>query len=88
MRVGLPELLRRVDREQRFIVHPIGIREITGLTLTTPVPLRSTASQKMVEAGILLTQEGRKSLLEIDFDGNRRREIVDFRSHLPLVFRL
>lgn len=80
--------IRRVDREQRFVEHPVGIREITGLTLTTPVTLRSTVSQKIVEAGILLTQEGRKSLLEIDFDGNRRKKIVDFRPHLPLVFRL
>jgi hypothetical protein len=76
--------IRRVDREQRFVEHPVGIREISGLTLTTPVPLRSTVSQKIVEAGILLTPEGQKSLLEIDFDGNRRREIVDFRSHLSL----
>jgi len=31
---------------QWFIKHPIGIRKITGLTLTTPVPLRSNVSQK------------------------------------------
>jgi hypothetical protein len=45
--------MRRVHREQRFIEHPIGIREITGLTLTTSVPLRSNVSQKIVESGIL-----------------------------------
>jgi hypothetical protein len=27
--------MRRVDREQKFVEHPIGIRKITGLTLTT-----------------------------------------------------
>jgi hypothetical protein len=32
----------------------------------------------MVESGIL----------EIGFDGNRRKEIVDFRPYLPLVFQL
>jgi Glyoxalase-like domain len=80
--------MRRADREQRFVEHPVGIREISGLTLTTHVPLRSTVSLKMIEAGILLTQEGRKSLLEIDFDGNPRKESVDFRPHLPLIFRL
>jgi hypothetical protein len=80
--------LRRVDREQRFVEHPVGIREITSLTLTTPVPLRSAVSQSMVESGILSTQKGPKSLLEIGFDGNRRREIVDFRPHLPLVFQV
>jgi hypothetical protein len=80
--------LRRIDREQRFVEHPIGIREITSLTLTTPVPLRSAVSESMVESGILSTQKGPKSLLEIGFDGNRRREIVDFRPHLPLVFHV
>jgi hypothetical protein len=80
--------MRRVDREQRFVEHPIGIREITSLALTTPVPLRSAVSQRMVESGILSTQKGPRSLLEIGFDGNRRKEIVDFRPHLPLVFQL
>jgi hypothetical protein len=28
--------MRRVDREQWFVEHPIGLREITNLTLTTP----------------------------------------------------
>lgn len=47
--------MRRAQREQWFIEHPIGIREITGLTLTTLVPLRSNVSQKIVESGILAT---------------------------------
>lgn len=80
--------MRRVHREQWFVEHPIGIREITGLTLTTPVPLRSNASQKIVESGILVTRTGAKSLLEIEFDGNRRKEHMDFRPHLPFVFHL
>ena len=80
--------MRRVHREQRFIEHPLGIREITGLTLTTPVPLRSNVSQKIVENGILATRTGTTSLLEIEFDGNRRKEQMDFRPHLPFVFHL
>jgi hypothetical protein len=80
--------MRRVDRLQRFVEHPVGIREITSLTLTTPVPLRSAVAQRMVESGILSTQKGPRSLLEIGFDGNRRKETVDFRPHLPLVFQL
>jgi hypothetical protein len=80
--------MRRVHREQWFIEHRIGIREITGLTLTTPVPLRSNASQKIVESGILATRTGATSLLEIEFDGNRRKQHVDFRPHLPFVFQL
>jgi hypothetical protein len=80
--------MRRVHREELFIEHPIGIREITGLTLTTPAPLRSKVSQKIVENGILATRMGAKSLLEIEFDGNRRKEQMDFRPHLPLIFQL
>ena len=37
--------MQRVQREQWFIEHPIGIRQITGLTLTTPVPLRSAVGR-------------------------------------------
>jgi Glyoxalase-like domain len=80
--------MRRVQREQWFVEHPIGIREISGLTLTTPVPLRSNVSQKIVESGILATRTGAPSLLEIEFDGRRRDEHMDFRPHMPLIFQL
>jgi len=80
--------MQRVQREQWFLEHPIGIRQITGLTLTTPVPLRSAVAQTVVENGILSTRRGTTSLLEIEFDGNRRKERVDFRPHLPFVFQL
>ena len=80
--------MRRVDREQRFIEHPIGIREITGLTLTTPRALSTIASRRIVESGILSTQIGSESLLEIEFDSGRRKVVKDFRPHLPLVFQL
>jgi hypothetical protein len=80
--------LRRTDREQRFTEHPAGIREITGLSLTTPVSLRSLASQRMIESKILKSREGARPLLEIEFDGMRRNQMADFRPHLPIVFRL
>ena len=79
--------LRRSDREQWFVEHPIGIREITGVTLTTPVALRSTASRVAVENGILSIREGTEHLLEIEFDSDRRGQTADFRPHLPLTFR-
>jgi hypothetical protein len=80
--------MRRAQREQWFIEHPIGIREITGLTLTSPVPLRSPVAQRILESGILSARMGAISLLEIEFDSNQRKERVDFRPHLPLVFQL
>ena len=83
---------KEIDLEEAYQfwkeAHPLGIREITGLTLTTPVPLRSNLSQKIVESGILATRAGATSLLEIEFDGNRRKEQMDFRPHLPFVFQL
>jgi hypothetical protein len=48
-------------------------------TPTSPVPLRSDVSEKIVESGILATRTGATSLLEIEFDGKRRKEQMDFR---------
>jgi hypothetical protein len=78
--------MQRAQREQRFAEHPIGIREITGLILTTPVPLRSHASQTLVESGILATRRGATFLLEVEFDANRQKGSADFRPHLPFIF--
>jgi hypothetical protein len=80
--------MRRAQREQWFTDHPSGVREITRLTLTTPTPLRSNASQKIIESGVLTTRTGATSLLEIELDGHRRKEHVDFRPHLPVIFQL
>src|SRR5689334_20424960 len=62
--------MRRVDREARFEENARGIREITSLNLTTPIPLRSVASQRVLESGVLTARTGPKSLLEIGFDGS------------------
>ncbi len=51
-------------------------------------PLRSPVAQRIVESGVLSARTGATSLLEIEFDGNRRKEQVDFRPHLPFVFQL
>ena len=80
--------MRRANREDRFEENSRGIREITSLRLTTPIPLRSVASQRVLESVVLTAQAGPRSLLEIGFDGSLRKETVDFRPHLPLVFQL
>ena len=80
--------MRRANREQQFVEHPIGIREITGLTLTTIAPLSSSASQRVVQSGILSTRTGPEHLLEVHFDGVQRGKTFDFRPELPIVFRL
>jgi hypothetical protein len=80
--------MRRTQREQWFVEHPIGVREITGLTLTSPVPLRSPVAQRIDESGVLSVQTGTTSLLKIEFDNKRRNEHMDFRPHLPFIFQL
>jgi Glyoxalase-like domain len=79
---------KRVQYLQRFSQHPAGIREISGVTLTTRVPLGSSVSEKIVKSGILKAGTGMTPLLEIEFDGQQQRKRVDFRPHLPLVFQL
>jgi len=80
--------MSRPQREHWFREHPIGIREITGLTLSTSIPLRSAVSQKVLDSGILATRTGSAPLLEIEFDGRPRNQRIDFRPHLPVVFQL
>ena len=80
--------MRRSQREQWFVEHPIGVREISGLSLTSPVPLRSRAAEIVVESGVLSTRPGTTSILEIEFDNRRRNKTVDLRPHLPLIFQL
>ena len=80
--------MRRAQREGWFTRHPIGVREITRLTLTTPTPLRSSASQAIIESAVLETRTGATSLLEIEFDGRRRMEHLDLRPYLPVIFEL
>jgi hypothetical protein len=79
--------MRRTYREEQFVEHPIGIRAITGLTLTTAAPLMSAASQAMVRNEVISAQVGKGFLLEIEFDNGYRKQVMDFRPHLPLIFQ-
>jgi hypothetical protein len=71
--------MRRTQREQWLSSIPLAFREITGLILTSPVPLRSPVAQTIAESGVLSVRVGTTYLLEIEFDCNRRQEHVDFR---------
>ena len=79
--------MKRAQREQWFTEHPVGVREITGLTLRTPCLLRSDAARKLIESEVLAVRTGTESLLEIELDGYSRGQHVDFRPDLPLIFR-
>jgi hypothetical protein len=78
--------MRRNHREAHFIEHPARLREITGLTLHTPTPLKSEVSRAIVESGILCTRPAGEPLLDIEFDHLRQRRSHDLRPSLPLVF--
>jgi hypothetical protein len=78
---------RRAHHKRRFAEHPVGTREITGLTLTTRMPLRSLVSQKIVEVEFYRLVRG-TPLLEIEFDGKWQRKRTDFRPDLPFIFQM
>jgi hypothetical protein len=79
--------VRSSFHEERFMQHPIGIRELTALRLTTPSPLSSAGARRVLESGILSTQPGPAHNLEIEFDRGQRNQVKDFRPQLPLMFR-
>jgi hypothetical protein len=79
--------LSRAQREQHFAEHSSGVREITGLVLTSTAPLQSEASRVVREAKVLAARMGSEPLLEIEFDGGVRGRVEDFRPRLPVVFR-
>ena len=62
--------------------HPNGVRQITGLTLASPAPVRSRAAEALP---ILTMYSGPEHLLTIEFDNGVRNESTDFRPHLPLI---
>jgi hypothetical protein len=63
---------KRVQYLQRFSQHPAGIREISGVTLTTRVPLGSSVSEKIVKSGILKAGTGMTPLLEMNSMANSK----------------
>jgi hypothetical protein len=80
--------LQRLNHQQHFVAQPNGAREITKLTLTTPVPLRSSAALALVENAVLSIREGPDYLLTIGLNKSQRQVVRDFRPDLPLVVEL
>jgi hypothetical protein len=82
------DFMRRAMREAHFKVHPIGIREVTGLVIHTPIVLESEASRVVASNGVFSAYASAHAhLLEIEFDHHRRASSQDFRPSLPLMFR-
>jgi hypothetical protein len=86
---GFMPFMRRFHHQERFAVaHPNGAREITGLTLTTPLPLRSSAARALIEGSVLAVRDGPDHLLTLELDHGLRQEHHDFRPFLPLVLTI
>jgi len=79
-------VMRRDMREEYFVEHPAGLREITGLVLHMPTPLRSEASRIVAANGVFSACTAQTHLLEIEFDHRRQGRSHGFRPVLPLVF--
>jgi hypothetical protein len=68
--------------------HPLGLGEMTSLTITVPgAQAWSAAALAARDAGLVSLVHGAEPLLEIGFDGGVRGRSHDFRPALPLVLR-
>jgi hypothetical protein len=85
---GFMPFMRRFHYQQRFAAHPNGACEITGLTLTTPRPLQSSAARALIEGSVLAVRDGPDYLLTLELDHGLRQEHHDFRPFLPLVLTI
>lgn len=75
------------DRRQP-LDHPLGLKEMTGLTLTLPpAPSRSTAVVALEQLGLVSFMEGDDPLATMAFDGEQQGQSADFRPALPLILR-
>jgi hypothetical protein len=80
------DFMRKSARKGQSVEHPAGMREITGLVLVTPAPIRSPAGRTLIKSGILQTRPGDQSVLEIEFDNGAGNRTADLRPELPMTF--
>jgi hypothetical protein len=68
--------------------HSAGMREITGVLIGCPDAKEASVTSDMALNGVIALQTGIEHLLELHFDGGRRKTTLDFRPALPLPFRI
>ncbi len=69
------------------IIHPSGLKEITGLEFTGPnLAAKSTALEALERIGFFAFAGGPEHLVEVTFDHANRGKLADFRPNLPLLF--
>jgi hypothetical protein len=76
------------EERRQPLVHPKGVVEITGLSITLPrgKPI-SGVVRTLQRAGVVSFESGNDHLAEIEFDRASQGQSADFRPLLPLRFR-
>jgi len=75
-------------REQHFVPHPSGARDISAIRLLTPGKLVSDPARVAFQNGVLTAATGDQHLLEIEIDRRQRKQTLDLRPALPVVVQL
>ena len=71
---------------QQPLEHPSGFREMTSVRIVSPSVQETSVTHAMTQTGVIHSKIGPEYLLELEFDGGRQEQNMDFRPDLPLVF--
>lgn len=67
--------------------HPLGVKHLTGVTLSSPNSEWSPIARALTEAGVVTFESGGGPLMTLAFDDGAQRNVIDLRPTLPLVFK-
>jgi hypothetical protein len=67
--------------------HPLGIKRLTALRVTSPSPETSATARLLSANTIVRVESGPASGLELTFDGGAQGQVINVRPALPLVIR-
>ncbi|MCB0137789.1 MAG: hypothetical protein KDD75_21980, partial [Caldilineaceae bacterium] len=68
--------------------HPLGIRDLTGVTVTVAAPSLSPIAQLLADGGIASFELGAEPLATLRFDHGAQGRRIDLRPTLPLVLEI
>jgi hypothetical protein len=68
--------------------HPIGVQQLIAVRLVSPKTYQPIASLKYLQTQhVLSIKQGDQWLVELTFDGGKRKKSKDLRPDLPIVIR-
>jgi hypothetical protein len=84
---ALTDTSEQAARASRYH-HPIGTRQITAIRLISPKTYEPIAALKYLQSQhVLSVTQGDQWLLELTFDGGKRKKSKDLRPDFPVVIR-